>query len=140
MAAACTCPLSLQDPMVSHLSILGFGGVLARAPFAADMCPQCALLLSPHWCKLHSRYLPDSQSGIPSRKCGLVGRPRVFRVPFGTGPLASDKLIHFVSQHKAQFEGKAPVVHDLTSYHDRTTDSSGHQDIILPFMHFSLSS
>ncbi len=33
-----------------------------------------------------SRLLPDSQSGITSRKCGLKGRPRGFRVPFGTEP------------------------------------------------------
>jgi len=31
-----------------------------------------------------SRFLPDSQNGVTSRKC--TGRPRVFRVPFGTCP------------------------------------------------------
>ncbi len=36
--------------------------------------------------ELRSRLLPDSQSGITSRKCGLRGSPRGFRVPFGTGP------------------------------------------------------
>ncbi len=36
-----------------------------------------------HWGELRSRLLPDSQSGITSRKSG---RPRGFRVPFRTGP------------------------------------------------------
>ncbi len=60
--------------------------------------PLCAL--DPHLCRactgastaanFYQRVLllPDSQSGITSRKCGLRGRPRGFRVPFGTGPLA----------------------------------------------------
>ncbi len=37
-----------------------------------------------HW--FRSRLLPDSQSGITSRKCGHGGRPQGFRVLFGTGP------------------------------------------------------
>ncbi len=39
-------------------------------------------------CELRSRLLPDNQSGITSRNCGLRGRPRGFRVPFGTGPVS----------------------------------------------------
>ncbi len=38
-----------------------------------------------------SRLLP----GVMSRKCGLRGRPRGFRVPFGTGPLRSEINVHF---------------------------------------------
>ncbi len=60
--------------------------MLASAPFVAVMRPRTALLPSPHWGELRCRLLPDSQSGITSRKCGLRGRPRGFRVPFGTGP------------------------------------------------------
>ncbi len=66
--------------------ILAFRSVLASAPFAAVMCPRSTLLPSPHWSNLRSRLLPDSQSGITSRKSGLRGRPRGYRVPFGTGP------------------------------------------------------
>ncbi len=64
--------------------ILAFRRVLASAP----LWPLCALdpHFCPHWGELLSRLLPDSQSGITSRKCGLRGRPRGFRVPFGTGP------------------------------------------------------
>lgn len=40
-------------------AILAFRRVLASAPFVAAMCPQCALLLSPNWGKLHNRILPD---------------------------------------------------------------------------------
>ncbi len=38
--------------------------------------------------RARNRLLPDSQSGITSRMCGLRGRPQGFRVPFGTGPIS----------------------------------------------------
>ncbi len=88
MAAACACPLSPRDRV--PFLILTFRRVLASAP----MRPLC--VLDPHFCRAHtgasiwvqapSRLLPDSQSGITSRKCGLRGRPREFRVSFGPGP------------------------------------------------------
>uniref|UniRef100_A0A672R497 mitogen-activated protein kinase n=1 Tax=Sinocyclocheilus grahami TaxID=75366 RepID=A0A672R497_SINGR len=62
-------------------------GCSRAPPLAAVMCPRSALLPSPHWGELRSILLPDSQSGITSRKCGLRGRPLGFRVPFGTGPM-----------------------------------------------------
>ncbi len=79
MAAVCACPLSPRDRRVSPFLTLAFRRV-----------PLCAL--DPHFCRpalvrAHSRLLPDSQSDITSRKCGLRGRPRGFRVPFGTGPI-----------------------------------------------------
>ncbi len=73
MAATCACLLSPWDRWVSH--------------FAA-MHPRCTLLPSPHWGELRGRLLPNSQSGITSRKCGLRGRPRWFRVRFGTVPIS----------------------------------------------------
>ncbi len=114
MAAACSCqcPLSPRDRRVSHSSFLRSEG----SSQAAIMRPRSALLPSPQqtstrqskrhyvtkvqtqrktarvkgaiWdgARVHSRLLPDSQSGITSRKCRLRGRPQGFRVPFGTGP------------------------------------------------------
>ncbi len=58
-------------------------------PLCGVMRPRSTLLPSPHWGELRSRLLPNSQSGITSRKCGLRGRPLGFRVPFGTGPWVS---------------------------------------------------
>ncbi len=48
--------------------------------------PSIRTSAKPALMQARSRLLPDSQSGITSRKCGLGGRPRGFRVPFGTGP------------------------------------------------------
>ncbi len=100
----CTCGLTnLQWPPCARVCkstrpysvpflILAFRRVLASAPFVAVMRPQFALLPSLHWGEL----LPDSQSGITSRKCGLGGRPWGFRVPFGTGPEKSKVLLFFI--------------------------------------------
>ncbi len=57
------------------------------------------LLLSPHWDELRSGLLPDSQSSITSRKCGLRGRLRGFRVPFGTGPIVLHRRPHQRAVH-----------------------------------------
>ncbi len=85
----CTCVLwsyhgrrvcvSVKSTGVPFL-ILAFSRVLASAQFAAVMRPRSALLPSLRWGELRGRLLPDSQSGITSRKCGLRGRPWGFRV------------------------------------------------------------
>ena len=80
LTMASACPLSPWDRRVSHLVMLGFRRVLTSAPLRSI----CAL--NAHWSELRSRLDPDSQSGVTSGKCGLRGRPRVFRVPFVTGP------------------------------------------------------
>ncbi len=82
MAAAWACPLSPRDRRVSHSSFYRSEGC-SRAP---PLRPLCAL--DPHFCRARTGrappLLPDSQSGIASRECGLRGRG--FRVLCGTGP------------------------------------------------------
>ncbi len=71
MAAACACPLSSQDRRVSHSSFKHSEGA--------------------HGHPLCGRYAPSIRiSAEPAlgRVCGLRGRPRGFRTPFGTGPIA----------------------------------------------------
>ncbi len=68
-------------------------------PFSDFFPPKKAAkpyLVTPLTRRARSRLLSDSQSGITSQKCGLGGRPRGFRVPFGTGPL-SPHLLSFCS-------------------------------------------
>ncbi len=76
----CARPLSPRVPFL----ILAFRRVSERPPLR----PLCAL--DPHFCRAHtwasSQQTSNSQSGIMLRKCGLRGRPRGFRVTFGTGP------------------------------------------------------
>ncbi len=64
--------------------ILALRRVLASAVVSRYL-PSIRTSAVPLWGELHIRRLPDSQRGITSRKCGLRGRPRGFRVPLGTG-------------------------------------------------------
>jgi len=82
--SGCMSVKSMRSQSVPFV-ILGFRRVLVSTPFADNMRPQCTILPSLHCCKLYSRLLPN-QNGVTSGQCGLVGRPRVLRVPFGTGP------------------------------------------------------
>ncbi len=56
-------------------------------PLCGHYAPSIRTSAEPALMQARSRLLPDNQSGITSRKCGLRGRPRGFRVPFGTGPM-----------------------------------------------------
>ncbi len=90
----CTCSLTdLQWPprarLLSHVKIPNFSiqkGARER-PLCGRYVPSILTSAEPALVQARRRLLPDSQSGITSRKCGLRGRPRGFRVPFGTGPM-----------------------------------------------------
>ncbi len=81
MAAACACRLSPWVGISRDVPflILAFRSVLASAPLCA---------LDPHFCLTALGRAPQQTSTRQSkrdytRKCGLRGRPRGFRVPFG---------------------------------------------------------
>ncbi len=66
------------------------------------MRPRSVLLPSLHWGELRSRLLPDSQSGITSRKCGLRGRPTAgIGRSRRAGVLQSLAPIRSVARHEA---------------------------------------
>lgn len=98
--AVYVCPLSPQDCRASHLSFQVSNRSCSDAMsfsirnwliYLSIPDLKSLLLLSPHWCELHSRSI--SQSSITSWKCKLAGTLQVFRVPFGTGPMMSETKI-----------------------------------------------
>ncbi len=98
MAAACACPYETGG-RVSHSWFERLEGCLR----AAVMRPRSVLLPSLHWGELRSRLLPDSQSGITSRKCGLRGRPTA-----GIGRSRRAGVLHSLAPIRSVARHEAP--------------------------------
>ncbi len=101
MAAACARPLSPRVPFL----ILAFRRVSERPPLR----PLCAL--DPHFCRAHTWASLQQTSTRQSKRhyvtnCGLRGRPRGFRVTFGTGPWNTRQESH--RPHLRSFCGAPP--------------------------------
>jgi len=64
-----------------HCRLIFYKFTSARErPLCGHYAPSIHISAEPALVQARNRFLPDSQSGITSRKCGLRGRPRGFLV------------------------------------------------------------
>ncbi len=127
MATACACPLSPRGVLGCPIPYFNVQTGARECPLCSHYAPSIRTSAEPALVQARSRLLPDSQSGITSRKCRLRGWPPGFRVPFGTGPLkrrASWEELDSRFPHRQTSSGESRPVH-LQLHHPERRSPTG---------------